>query len=189
MKKSERRHQTDDALRVLASRIQTARAENWFTMITIEDEFEREIEVRVNEIVLERGISAGGRSTLSLEDLVTNRDEIRDMFEAGRYDDVIHRVEALIPRIDPVEQSEEFLTVLDEVTGYREHSSAILEFQARSIEIQGVVFRPEGSAVIINGMVLAAGDPVVDEVVIGMIAEDEIEFHFRSIRISKLIHQ
>ncbi len=79
--------------------------------------------------------------------------------------------------------------MLEDVTRLRDHSVAILEFQDRDIRIEGIVYRPGASSVIINGLVLEEGDPIDDEVRIATIHEDQVEFAFREIVIGKLVHR
>jgi len=187
IRKSELRGQVDEAIRALAMQVDVARSEEWFSIATIRDSFESDVVERLAVILSERGLDPNA-SLLTVQDLEEVRDHMATLFDEGSYPQVVQEFEGLATRIDPAEQSHEFHAVLEDVTRLRDHSVAILEFQDRDIRIEGIVYRPGASSVIINGLVLEEGDPIDDEVRIASIHEDQIEFAFREIVIGKLVH-
>lgn len=188
IRKSEIRRVADEAIRVLATRVDQAKAENWFTLTRVREDMEKTVAERLFAIIAERGIDPDP-APLTVADLREVQSHMIELFEDGEYGSVIEQYEGLATRIDPAEQSGEFHEVLAEIGQLKDHAGAILDFEDREIQVHGIVFRPGRSTVIINGLVLVEGDPVDDEVGIAAIREDEIEFTFREIRISKLVHQ
>jgi len=188
LKKSELRRRTDDAVRDLAAMVDTAREEDWFTLNAIQEELEETVVVPLEAIVVNRGIHPNA-APLTVADLEAIHSDMEELFHAGEYEQVIEQFEALFTRMDAAEQGAEFHALLQEVVRMKDHAAAILEFQEREIRILGIVYSPSASTAIINGMVVAEGDPVDDEVLVAAIHEDEVEFLFREIRISKLVQQ
>lgn len=186
--KSEMRHRNDDSIRAMVANVDLARNEEWFTIKQIREEFEETVATPLFAILENRNL-APEVAPLTVADLREVQSHMAELFDEGNYEEVIAQYDGLTTRIDPAEQSGEFHVVLDEVSTMKEHAVAILEFQERDIHVTGIVFMEDDSSVIINGMVLTAGDPVDDEVLIAAIHEDAIEFQFREIRISKLIHE
>jgi Tfp pilus assembly protein PilO len=186
IKRSEMRRTNDGMLIDFSKEVVAAKSGGLITAAPLREEFQKKILDHIDSIVQSRGLS-GNEAGISVADLERVRGKLTDLFERGDYKSVLEQFEVLERTSDLGSTTPQAAGVLAEIQHIRDSARTQVEFAGRTISIQGLVYRPEGSAVIINGRVLAAGEAVDPEVIVSRIDEGEVEFTFKNVKIVRLV--
>ncbi|MBI1853694.1 MAG: type 4a pilus biogenesis protein PilO [Planctomycetes bacterium] len=186
IKRSEMRRVNDGMLLDFSKEVVAAKSGGLITAAPLLEVFQKKILDHIDSIVQSRGLS-GNEAGISIADLERVRGKLTDLFEKGDYKVVLEQFELLERTSDLGSAQPQAAPVLAEIQRIRDAAKTHVEFASRPISIEGLVYRPEGSAVIINGSVLSAGDSVDPEVVVSRIDEGEVEFTYKNIKIVRLV--
>ncbi len=186
IRRSELRRANDGRLRDFLKDVVAMKSAATITAAPLKEEFQKRILSKIDVIVKERGIS-GNEAGFTVADLERVRGKLQDLSDKGDFAGVVGSFEDLERTADLGSLPPAAAPVLAEIQKLNNVAKIQVEFTARAISIEGLIYRPEGSAVIINGQVLSAGDALDGDTVVSRIDEGEIEFSYKSVKIIRLV--